>query len=53
MEKIGEGTFGNVYKAGIIDEKGKEKLIAIKKLKFHEKVTTGLHITTLRELCHL
>lgn len=37
VEKIGEGTFGNVYKASYKDEFGKERIIAIKKFKYFEK----------------
>ena len=50
MEKVGEGTFGQVYKAIYNDENGKERTIAIKKFRFFEKDTQGLSITTLREI---
>ena len=53
VEKIGEGTFGQVYKAGYRDAQGKEHLIAIKKFRYFDKVTSGIHITTLRELRYL
>lgn len=50
MEKVGEGTFGQVFKAIYTDSNGKEKTIAIKKFRFFEKDTQGLSITTLREI---
>ena len=50
MEKVGEGTFGQVYKAVYTDEHGRDRMIAIKKYKFFEKETQGLSITTLREI---
>lgn len=50
MEKIGEGTFGQVYKACYKDEFGREKIIAIKKFRYFDKDQQGLSITTLREL---
>ena len=37
MEKVGEGAFGQVYKAVYTDENGKERVIAIKKFRFFEK----------------
>ena len=50
VEKVGEGAFGQVYKAVYTDENGKERVIAIKKFRFFEKDTQGLSITTLREI---
>ena len=37
VTKIGEGTFGQVYKAEFVDEEGIRQIIAIKKFRYFEK----------------
>lgn len=53
MEKIGEGTFGQVYKAQYTDESGQVQFVAIKKFRYFEKESTGISITTMREMKYL
>ena len=53
VQKIGEGTFGQVYKAVYRDKDDKERVIAIKKFRYFEKGSGGLHVTSLREMRYL
>ena len=53
VEKIGEGTFGQVYKAIYTNDKGEAETIAIKKFIYFEKDNQGLSMTTLREMKYL
>ena len=53
IEKIGEGTFGQVYKATYQDGDKEKHTVAIKKFRYFEKVNSGIHITTLREMKYL
>ncbi|KAG2199950.1 hypothetical protein INT47_009276 [Mucor saturninus] len=46
LDKLGEGTFGQVYKAR---EKQSHDLVALKKVLIHDK-TEGIPITTIREI---
>ncbi|KAI3816251.1 hypothetical protein L1987_15944 [Smallanthus sonchifolius] len=46
LEKVGEGTYGKVYKAR---EKATGKIVALKKTKLHED-EEGVPPTTLREI---
>ena len=46
LEKVGEGTYGKVYKAR---EKATGKIVALKKTKLHED-EEGVQPTTLREI---
>jgi len=55
VEKIGEGTFGKVYKAEYKDENGNVKLYALKKLNMvlDESQDQGFPLTALREIKYL
>ena len=51
VEKIGEGTFGQVYRGEYFNPKtNKIEMIAIKKFKYLDKGQLGISITTLREM---
>jgi serine/threonine protein kinase len=53
IEKIGEGTFGKVYKALYRDPKtGVKRMYALKKLNMMEE-TEGFPLTALREIKYL
>jgi cyclin-dependent kinase 12/13 len=53
VEKIGEGTFGKVYKGFYRDPMtGEKKLYALKKLNMMEE-TEGFPLTALREIKYL
>lgn len=46
-ERIGEGTYGTVYRA---KEKQTGRWVALKKLKVHDMDTGGFPITSIREI---
>ena len=50
VQKVGEGTFGKVYKASYIDDNGQKQEVAIKKFNYFDKENQGISITTLREM---
>ena len=55
VEKIGEGTFGDVYRAEYKCPNGETKLFALKKLKMviDENSDLGFPLTALREIKYL
>jgi serine/threonine protein kinase len=50
VQKVGEGTFGKVYKASYVDDNGEKQEVAIKKFNYFDKENQGISITTLREM---
>lgn len=50
VEKIGEGTFGQVYKAEYTDENNQKQMIAMKKFRYFDKEQQGISVTTISEM---
>jgi len=49
LDQIGEGTYGQVYKAKVKDERGQETLVALKRVRL-ENEREGFPITAVREI---